>query len=482
MISHAIPLSVTLLTHNRLHFLREAVDSVLAQRFGDFELLILDNHSTDGTADYCVSLTDPRVRYVRNPPDMDVEFNFASALRLARGALRCLFHDDDVMEPEMLARQMAFIEDHPEVWALWCNRIHINTRGEVVSTPLHSGEDRLFAPGEYIRTFLAERLWPVQSGVMFRPIPQKDAQTILALHYFYTRQAKRARQEDYPGSGDVLCMAEFNAKHAVACLGTPLLRYRIHDEQETRGIDTEKPLIFLYSRLKPLVRKAPGAQDLAVVCEAGVLRYRAQRLLTQTRASTPRLRQSFLRLWRNFAARPELPPAALRLALPVALAAHMLGEASALEQVLSIFPEGEKTEADKATRALLAWARRRAAGEMPLAALRGRRVILFGSVFVAALLLLEAQAEGVALLACVDSNRTRQGGLLLGVPVHSVVWLASPEAAQADTLILTPEQAHENIMCDLAQRQGCALEILSWKTLVTAEAGQKKERPKTLER
>lgn len=66
----SIQLSVSVLTYNRGHngYLRTAMDAILAQTYADFELLVIDNHSSDETAEIVLSYRDRRLTYIRLPP------------------------------------------------------------------------------------------------------------------------------------------------------------------------------------------------------------------------------------------------------------------------------------------------------------------------------------------------------------------------------------------------------------------------------
>ncbi len=67
--------TVVIPTFNRARFLPVAVDSVLAQTYGDFRLLIADNASTDETADIVARYDDPRIDYVRRPENLGITAN-----------------------------------------------------------------------------------------------------------------------------------------------------------------------------------------------------------------------------------------------------------------------------------------------------------------------------------------------------------------------------------------------------------------------
>ena len=98
--------SVILASFNHEAYVAEAVSSVLAQSFGDLELIVVDDASSDGTADIVAAISDPRVTLVRN------QFNRAIhprnlALDLARGHYVAFQNSDDVWAPEKLALQVA---------------------------------------------------------------------------------------------------------------------------------------------------------------------------------------------------------------------------------------------------------------------------------------------------------------------------------------------------------------------------------------
>src|SRR6478735_5455523 len=93
-----LPVSVCLTTYNRASLLPGTLDSILAQRFADFELIIGDDCSTDGTEELCRAYArrDSRVRYVRNERNLRMPGNLNSALQRATGEYVANLHDGDV--------------------------------------------------------------------------------------------------------------------------------------------------------------------------------------------------------------------------------------------------------------------------------------------------------------------------------------------------------------------------------------------------
>lgn len=95
--------------------LEPAVDSVLAQTLTDFEFIIVDDASTDGSEDYLASLTDPRVVLIRNARNKGQTASLNIGLSQARSAYIARFDADDICTPDRLARQVAAMEAHPDV-------------------------------------------------------------------------------------------------------------------------------------------------------------------------------------------------------------------------------------------------------------------------------------------------------------------------------------------------------------------------------
>lgn len=113
--------SVAIPTYNRAdRFLPEAILGVLQQSFGDFELIVSDNGSTDATPAYVRSLNDSRIRYVRREPTMPAGEHFAKLLSEAVGELVVLHQDDDLLHRDFLRRADAAFRTHPDAVVYTC--------------------------------------------------------------------------------------------------------------------------------------------------------------------------------------------------------------------------------------------------------------------------------------------------------------------------------------------------------------------------
>jgi glycosyltransferase involved in cell wall biosynthesis len=121
--------SVCMPIYNGGAYLAAAIASVLAQSYPHFELVIVDDASTDGSWEALQGLADPRIRLLRNERNLGPEGNWNRALGCARGQYIKLFHQDDLLLPACLAEQVGALERHPEAVLAFCRRDIIGPQG-----------------------------------------------------------------------------------------------------------------------------------------------------------------------------------------------------------------------------------------------------------------------------------------------------------------------------------------------------------------
>jgi glycosyltransferase involved in cell wall biosynthesis len=109
--------SVGLIVYNGVRHLERAIETLLAQEFRDFELIISDDASTDETPAICerYAARDPRVRFVRSPVNRGAAWNFNRVGELARAPLFTWAAQDDEWHPQFLARCVAVLRSRPDV-------------------------------------------------------------------------------------------------------------------------------------------------------------------------------------------------------------------------------------------------------------------------------------------------------------------------------------------------------------------------------
>jgi len=123
-------ISVVMPVYNAGRFLEAAVVSVFAQTFTDWELVAVDDASTDGSWEYLQEIDDPRVRLARNDHNMKHGATLNRAIEMARGQYIARMDADDIILPERLQRQLQALEARPEVDVLGCGTfqtdVHLN--------------------------------------------------------------------------------------------------------------------------------------------------------------------------------------------------------------------------------------------------------------------------------------------------------------------------------------------------------------------
>jgi len=107
--------TVLMPVYNAEPFLREAIESILNQTFTDFEFLIINDGSTDGSEEIIKGYTDPRIKYYKNEQNLRLIATLNKGIGLARGKYIVRMDADDISLPARLEKQVAFMEENPEV-------------------------------------------------------------------------------------------------------------------------------------------------------------------------------------------------------------------------------------------------------------------------------------------------------------------------------------------------------------------------------
>jgi glycosyltransferase involved in cell wall biosynthesis len=123
-------LSILIPTYNYGRFLGEAVESVLSQNFGDFELFVIDNASTDETRDVMERYKDARVEFIVNPRNLGPYYSTDLFFKKARGRYLRALCADDVLIPDVLEEQVKALNRFRTVGLVNCDMIETDERLE----------------------------------------------------------------------------------------------------------------------------------------------------------------------------------------------------------------------------------------------------------------------------------------------------------------------------------------------------------------
>ncbi len=155
-------ITVLMSVYNAESYLQLAAQSILDQTFHDFEFLIIDDGSTDGSVQALHELSDERVRVIRNPQNFGLTKSLNIGIREAKGRYIARLDADDIASPERLSKQAVLLDNNPTVGMVTSWRQLINANGEVINT-----ENVNYTPEDYFY-LLHFRNCIIHSSVMFR--------------------------------------------------------------------------------------------------------------------------------------------------------------------------------------------------------------------------------------------------------------------------------------------------------------------------
>jgi glycosyltransferase involved in cell wall biosynthesis/cell division protein FtsB len=224
----AVQLSVCIPTYNGERFVAEAVQSILQQTLADFELLVVDDASTDGTVGVVQGFTDPRLRVIQNRQRLGIPGNWNRCLALAQGEYLCIFHQDDVMLPENLESKVRMLAGD-DAMSFVHSAVKV-VRDETVLQPLgewveEAAEDFVEDGAAYLRKLL------LQGDCVCAPAVVARREKLLAVEGFDEQLGYACDYEMWMK----LCVGG-----KVGFVAQPLVEYRWHQENASHSYQFER--------------------------------------------------------------------------------------------------------------------------------------------------------------------------------------------------------------------------------------------------
>jgi glycosyltransferase involved in cell wall biosynthesis len=238
---HQPSVTVFIPVYNRGRYLAQAVDSILAQTYRDFEILILDDGSKDDSLEIARSYTDPRVRVETNPTNLGNTPTRNRGIELSRGHYFATLDSDDYAMPERLAKQVEYLENHKNCVAVgsWIRKLDDRTGASRLKRhPLTSREMKAWFP---FHNSLSQTSIMVRSDMLKR------------LRY----------DESFVQCQDYDLHIRLAREHDIANLPEALTVKRLHAEQTTQKfrIGSESKLRVI-GRLLDEMKVEPSPSDL----------------------------------------------------------------------------------------------------------------------------------------------------------------------------------------------------------------------------
>lgn len=251
-------------------FLRPAVESILGQTMGDFEFLLMDDGSSDGSPAYLASLTDSRVRLLTNRRNLGIPRTRNLAMGEARGKFIAFLDHDNLAHAERFARQVEYLHEHPEIGMLGSAIDNLTAEGRFLN--------RAVLPSEHL-----DIRW---AGLLDRPVRQSAmmARRALVVHH------RLGYDETFASNSDYNFVERLTRVATAANLPESLTSYRHHATNHSkvhhRAFVETGNLIALAAIQHELPTFAITLEQVAAV-RATVLSYKlaeARQSLAQTKA------------------------------------------------------------------------------------------------------------------------------------------------------------------------------------------------------
>lgn len=254
----AVPLvCICIPTYNAEKTIAATLRSVLGQTYQHLNIQIVDNHSSDGTVAIVESFSDERITLHRNSVNVGAEGNFNRCIALATGKYTAIYHADDIYEREMVAAQVAFLEQHPQARAVFTEALLIDDFDEPIgairqpenlaaSGPLHHFPEVFKAILEH-------------SNFLICP-------SVMALTSVYQDDIKSWRGELFGSSADLDVWLRMLQRGPVGILAQASMRYRISRSQWSANvrIDTGRAAFF---RVVDHYLAQPGVRSLLTTAD-----------------------------------------------------------------------------------------------------------------------------------------------------------------------------------------------------------------------
>jgi glycosyltransferase involved in cell wall biosynthesis len=224
-------------TYNAAETIKETLESILLQTYSNIVIHIVDNASTDGTLRVVESIANNRVKIHKHVENSGAEGNFNRCIQLAGGKYTAIFHADDIYEPDIVAKQVAFLEKNSCVGAVFTEASLIDKynnkigvlglpRGVELKTGIYDFKYMMKAVLKYANFFICPSFM-VRTEV-------------------YQNEIKIWRGECFGSGADLDVWLRILKQHHIGHIPERLMRYRISDSQHSSNVrlDTSPSALF----------------------------------------------------------------------------------------------------------------------------------------------------------------------------------------------------------------------------------------------
>ena len=168
--------SIILPVRNGGHYVKECVDSILSQTYTDFNCIILDNCSTDGTFEWLQSLKDDRIKIIPSDRSLTIEENWGRIKDVNKNEFITLIGHDDILYPDFLEVMDRLVKSHPEASLYHTHFNYIDANGSIIRSckPMN----HCLTGYEFLKAFLTGSIDSMGTGFVMRSTDYDELQGI----------------------------------------------------------------------------------------------------------------------------------------------------------------------------------------------------------------------------------------------------------------------------------------------------------------
>jgi len=215
-------LTVVVPTYNRAGYLAECLESISAQTYRDFDLVVLDNASTELYAPVIERFAHLGLRYIRNAENIGAVRNIDMARALGSASdYHIIFHDDDLMHPHMLERQVDALDLRSDL--AW------------IATESAPFETDCSAPMDWAESAGAVEYYETQDALVRRLLENVPLNFGSVMYRSSASSAVEFRLDEFEIIADRVLLCDIAGAGPVAAIREPLVRYRHHAAQDSHN-------------------------------------------------------------------------------------------------------------------------------------------------------------------------------------------------------------------------------------------------------
>ncbi|MEO6755176.1 MAG: glycosyltransferase [Chthoniobacteraceae bacterium] len=243
-------ISVIFSSYNYHRFIGPAIESILRQTMTDFEIVIVENGSTDGSGDVVRQYRDDRIHLIEWPENRGATWAYSEAIRCSSGKYIAVFSADDICAPERLEKQVQHLEANPEVAAVFCIPEVIDDNGGKFERAGHFYVSGFEAKNQTSDLWL--RRFFFYGNCLCFPSMMVRTNILRDLGGFNIT---------YEQLSDFEFLIRLCMQHTIHILSEPLVRFRVHEnegnssgarpENTARTITEHALILQLFSRENP---------------------------------------------------------------------------------------------------------------------------------------------------------------------------------------------------------------------------------------